>query len=97
MLLRRFPGRGRQFGDPVAGPNAQLGQDAIEVVAQINVQAAAGFDNRGDGGEFRSDLLTTNMQPVFASQHQRAQPAFAFVGNFSFAVVFIFCGYYILN
>ena len=36
FLLRRFPGGGRQFGHPVDGPIAQLGQDVIEVLAQVN-------------------------------------------------------------
>jgi len=77
LRLRRFPGRGGQFGDPVDGPIAQLGQDVIEVLAQIDVHATAGLHDRGDGGDFRSGLLTAQVQPVFASQHQRAQRAFA--------------------
>ena len=56
FLLRHFPGRGCQFGDPGYGPIAQLGQDVIKVLAQINVQATAGLDDRGDGGDFRSGL-----------------------------------------
>ena len=77
FLLRHFPDRGRQFGDPGDGPIAQLGQDVIKVLAQINVQATAGLHDRGDGGDFRSGLLTANVQPVFTSQHQRAKRAFA--------------------
>jgi len=77
FLLGRFPSRGRQFGDPGDGPIAQLGQDVMEVLAQINVQATAGLHDRGDGGDFRSGLLTANVQPVFTSQHQRAKRAFA--------------------
>ena len=67
LRLRRFPSRGCQFGDLGDGPIAQLGQDVIEVLAQINVQATAGFDDRGNGGDFRSGLLTANVQPVFVA------------------------------
>ena len=77
FLLHRFPSRGCQFGDSGDGPIAQFGQDGIEVLAQVNVQATAGLHDRGDGGDFRSGLLTANVQPVFASQHQRAQRTFA--------------------
>jgi len=66
FLLGRFPSGGRQFGDSGDGPIAQLGQDVIEVLAQINVQATAGLHDRGDGGDFRSGLLTANVQPIFA-------------------------------
>ena len=72
-----FPSGGRQFGHAVDRPCAELGEDVIEVGAQIDLQAAAGFDDGSNGGDLGSGLLAANVQPIFPAKYQRPNAAFA--------------------
>src|SRR5581483_4406291 len=77
--LGNLPHRGRQFAHPVDGPLAEFGKHVAEVVAQIDIQATAGFHNGSDGGNLRSGSRTSNVQPIFAAERQRAYRSFATV------------------
>ena len=61
-----FPGGGRELGDAIDGPVAEFGEDICEIGEQIDVQAAAGLDEGGDGRDFGTGLLAAQMEPVFA-------------------------------
>jgi len=65
FLLSFLPSRGRQFRHAVDRPLAEFGEDVVEVLAQIDLQAAAGFHDGSNGGDFRSGLLAANMEPIF--------------------------------
>ena len=47
-----FPVQRRQHGDVIDGPGEQLGQRVNEVIAQIDLQALAGFQCRKDRARF---------------------------------------------
>lgn len=71
MTLRSqtgLPRGGRQLGDFGDRPLWQLGQDVEQVGAHVDLEPAAGFHDREDGGDRRSRLLISDMQPVAASQ-----------------------------
>ena len=40
------------------------------------LDASAGFDDREDGGDFGSGLLTADVDPVFATERHRAHGVF---------------------
>ena len=75
--MRGLPRGGRQFGHAVDGPLAQSGEHVVEMLAQMNVQASAGLDDRGDGRHLGAGLFAADMQPVFPAQHNRPQAGFA--------------------
>ena len=75
--LGRLPSGGRQFGDPVDGPAAELGQYLGQVFPQVDVQATAGFNDRRDGRHFRPGFRTPKVQPVLAAKGQWAHATFA--------------------
>ena len=72
-----LPRRGCQFTHPSAGPFAELGQNVVEIFAQIDVQSSTGFHDRGDCRHFRSRLFAPNVQPVLATQCQGPDGPFA--------------------
>src|ERR1043166_937416 len=48
-------------------PSIQAGQHGSEVAFDRHAEAAAGFHDRKDRGDFRSSLRAAHMQPVLAS------------------------------
>ena len=66
FCMSRLPSGWGEFGNAVNGPVTEFGEDIAEIGAQVDVQAAAGFDEGGDGGDFGTGLLAAQMQPVFA-------------------------------
>ncbi len=65
--VRGFPSDGSQFADSLDGPIAQLGKHVAQMVPKINVQAAARFHDRADGGDFgrQRSLVTCSTTPLF--------------------------------
>ena len=70
--LGLLPSGGRQFGDPVDGPTAELGQYLGQVFPQVDVQAPAGFYDRRDGRHFRPGFRTAKVHLVLAAKRQWA-------------------------
>ena len=65
----------------------ETGEDRRQVIAHGDVDAAAGFDDREDGGDFGSGLLAADMDPVFAAERDRAHRVFGkVVAEFEFRV-----------
>jgi len=65
VVFSRPCGRG-EFGEVMHGRIGETGEDRRQVIAHGDVDAAAGFDDREDGGDFGSGLLAADMDPVFA-------------------------------
>ena len=65
----------------------ETGEDSGQVFAHGDVHPSAGFDDREDGGDFRSGLLTADVDPVFATERHRAHGVFGeVVAQFEFRV-----------
>ena len=66
--VRGFPSGGSQLGHPSDGPGAEFWEDVAQVLAEPDVEAAAGFDDGDDGGDFWAGALIAKVQPVAASE-----------------------------
>ena len=52
-------------------------EDSGQAMAHRDVDAAAGFDDREDGGDFGSGLLAADADPVFATDRHKAHEVFS--------------------
>src|ERR1700730_3387894 len=76
LEVERGPcGRG-ELGEAMAGRVSEAGEDSGQVFAPGDVHPSAGFDDREDGGDFGSGLLTADVDPVFATERHRAHGVF---------------------
>ena len=79
-------GRG-ELGEVVDGGVGEAREDSSQIVADGNVDAAAGFDDGEDGGDFGSGWLAADVNPVFATKRHRAHGVFGeIVAEFEFRV-----------
>ena len=69
-------GGGGELGESLYGGVGEAEWDSGQVVAHRDVDAAAGFDDGKDGGDFGSGLLAADVDPVFSSQRDRAHGVF---------------------
>ncbi len=60
-----FPGGGSQLNDAGDGPIGEFGEDIAQVLAKLDVQATAGFDDGDDGSDLWSGAFVAEMKPVF--------------------------------
>ena len=74
---RSLPRGGSQLTDAVGGPLAEFGQDILEIVSEVDVQATAGFHNGGDGRDLGTGFRTADVQPVLAAKGQGTNRPFA--------------------
>ena len=83
----RGPGGRGELGKAVHRRIGETGEDSGQVFAHGDVHPSAGFDNREDGGDFGSGLLTADVDPVFATERHRAHGVFGeVVAQFEFRV-----------
>jgi hypothetical protein len=52
------------------GQEGSLGQDVVEVFAQIDLEAFAGLHDREDGRDFRTGFFASDMQPVSTAERE---------------------------
>ena len=60
------PSAGCQFGDAADRQIGETRQDRAEIIADGDLQAAAGFDDGEDGCDARTGFLASEVDPVFA-------------------------------
>jgi len=72
ILPGGFPVQGGDGGDVVDGPGGKFRQDVVEVFAQVDLEAFAGLHDREDGRDFRTGFWASDMQPVLATNCERA-------------------------
>ena len=83
----RGPGCRGELGKAVDGRVGETGEDCRQVIANGDIDAATGFDDREDGGDFGSGFLAADMDPVFAAERYRAHGVFGkVVAQFEFRV-----------
>jgi len=56
------------------------GKHRSQVIADGDIDSAAGFDDRENGGDFGSGLLAADVDPVFATKRNRSHGVFGKVG-----------------
>ena len=76
LKVAQGPSSRRELGEAVDGHVGEAGEDSGQVIAHGNIDAAAGFDDGEDGGDFGSGLLAADVDPVFAAQGHRAHGVF---------------------
>ena len=60
-----LPSGGSQLSHSGDGPIAEFGEDIAQVLAKLDVQATAGFDDGDDGSDLWSGAFVAEMKPVF--------------------------------
>ncbi len=70
------PGRRSKVWEALDRNIGKPGQNRGQIVAHWDVDASAGFDDREDGGDFGSGLLTSDVDPVFATERHRTHGVF---------------------
>jgi len=61
------PSCGGEFGDALDGRVGEPREDGAEVVAHRDLEPAAAFNHRQDGGHTRPSLLAADVDPVLAA------------------------------
>ena len=74
--MLRGPGSRGELGEAMDGRVGEAGEDSGQVIAHGDVDAAAGFDDGEDGGDFGSGLLAADVDPVFATDRYGAHGVF---------------------
>jgi hypothetical protein len=71
------------------GSFGETGENRRQVFAHRDVHPSAGFDDGEDGGDFGPGLLAADMDPVFATERDRAHGVFGeIVAEFEFRVFY---------
>ena len=71
-LAGGFPVQRGEGGDVVNRPGRKLRQDVVEVFAQVDLEAFASLHDREDGRDFWTGFWASDVQPVLATNCERA-------------------------
>jgi len=86
-LISCKPSGGRELGDPIDWEVSQARQDRARIVANRDLKPPAGFDYRDNGCNARSGLLASDVDPVAASQGDRAHRVLSqVIGQLQFGI-----------
>ena len=72
-----LPSGGSQLSHSGDGPIAEFGEDIAQVLAKLDVQATAGFDDGDDGGDLWSGTFIAQVEPVPPAKGYGAHRALA--------------------
>src|SRR5882757_9893881 len=76
-MLSGEPRRRREFVNPICWAVLQAREYDAEIFAHRNLQSAAGFNDRDNGGHPRTCLLASDVDPVLAADCHGAHRVFS--------------------